>query len=574
MKVKVIFPGKVKVCFRKGPTGYLRQDPSDEAKRIKDNPDLQVKLAPQSEDSIKENARSVVFMRGGDVADRQEVLGEYVLQFGKYKGKTFRWLLENDVGYVIYLMKKVEQEELAGQFKPEGPKKDSLLSLIEYCRSFQEIEDLLKYLAERPVEAPVSNEDDNLVGFGIHANKSWRDVWDSRADGYAAFILRRRCVPGSKMYRLQQYLTHKERQDQHLTPSSLAESASRYPEMEDDEDLERMMLSISPSKLQGQLKVVEDEEMERRMMMPTDPGHLSSEVVGVQLVKGKRRPTATLSKPDQLHQGSIPASPQPVSSAPVRAPLAVPPELLSLDLTTSKIHPETASAPPTAPPAASAGCPSAPLEEKPAIPQLPTYEQDVSRWSCSHQQRIWMKTEMEALGLWPGSRPVRHLMNMISLWRYPPQPELIDAVCELPSPKYFHLHPFFIWKPEHAIMERVRNNYPLPCLYGCRTPHVVSSGVGRPRVIIGTVGQYYILASRLTCKACKKYWFADKPQWLGMLPSRFQNILPAFLTHKKAICKTVLDELRRTGKSLSLLFPNLWILLITSMCKSTEPASV
>ncbi len=160
-----------------------------------------------------------------------------------------------------------------------------------------------------------------------------------------------------------------------------------------------------------------------------------------------------------------------------------------------------------------------------------------------------MKTEMEALGLWPGSRPVRHPMNMISLWRYPPQPELIDPVYELPSPKYFQLHPFFIWKPEHTIMERVRNIYTLPCLYGCPNPHVVSSGVGRPRVIIGTSSQYYILASRLSCKVCKKYWFADKPQWMDMLPSRFCNILPAFLTHKKAICKTVMDELRRTGKS-------------------------
>lgn len=160
-----------------------------------------------------------------------------------------------------------------------------------------------------------------------------------------------------------------------------------------------------------------------------------------------------------------------------------------------------------------------------------------------------MKTEMESLGLWPGSRPVRHLMNMLSLWRYPPQPELIETVYDLPSPKYFQLHPFFIWKPEHTIMERVKNTYTLPCLYGCPNPHVVSSGVGRPRVIIGTSGQYYILASRLTCRACKRYWFADKPQWMDMLPSRFSNILPAFLTHKKAICKTVLDELRRSGKS-------------------------
>ncbi len=220
----------------------------------------------------------------------------------------------------------------------------------------------------------------------------------------------------------------------------------------------------------------------------------------------------------------------------------------------------TTSTPPSGPPAgagqsfsglpaASTGYPSTQLEEKHAVPPLPSYDQDVSRWNCSQQQRIWMKTEMEALGLWPGSRPVRHPMNMISLWRYPPQPELIDPVYELPSPKYFQLHPFFIWKPEHTIMERVRNNYTLPCLYGCPNPHVVSSGVGRPRVIIGTSSQYYILASRLSCKVCKKYWFADKPQWMDMLPSRFCNILPAFLTHKKAICKTVMDELRRTGKS-------------------------
>ncbi len=220
----------------------------------------------------------------------------------------------------------------------------------------------------------------------------------------------------------------------------------------------------------------------------------------------------------------------------------------------------TTSTPPSGPPAgagqsfsglpaASTGYPSTQLEEKHAVPPLPSYDQDVSRWNCSQQQRIWMKTEMEALGLWPGSRPVRHPMNMISLWRYPPQPELIDPVYELPSPKYFQLHPFFIWKPEHTIMERVRNNYTLPCLYGCPNPHVVSSGVGRPRVIIGTSSQYYILASRLSCKVCKKYWFADKPQWMDMLPSRFCNILPAFLTHKKAICKTVMDELWRTGKS-------------------------
>ncbi|KAL7389304.1 hypothetical protein ABVT39_001461 [Epinephelus coioides] len=93
-------------------------------------------------------------------------------------------------------------------------------------------------------------------------------------------------------------------------------------------------------------------------------------------------------------------------------------------------------------------------------------------------------------------------MNMLSLWRYPPQPEL------------FHLED---------------------------STHRDSMFI-RPRVIIGTSGQYYILASQLTCKACKKYCHAGKLQWLEKLPEHFSNIVPALLTHKKAICKSVMDD--------------------------------
>ncbi|KAF3855654.1 hypothetical protein F7725_016377, partial [Dissostichus mawsoni] len=97
-------------------------------------------------------------------------------------------------------------------------------------------------------------------------------------------------------------------------------------------------------------------------------------------------------------------------------------------------------------------------------------------------------------------------------------------------------------------MGRLRNNYTLPCIDGCAQPQIASAGVGRPRVIVGT-GQYYLLSSRLCCKVCQKRWYADNPSWLEKLPKRFTNLLPAVLTYKKAICKSVMDELRRSGKS-------------------------
>lgn len=76
--------------FRKGPLGFLLQEPSKEARRIKDDPTLQDKSAPIRQDLVQQNALSVVVQRGGDASDRTEVLGDYILQFGKYKGKAFR----------------------------------------------------------------------------------------------------------------------------------------------------------------------------------------------------------------------------------------------------------------------------------------------------------------------------------------------------------------------------------------------------------------------------------------------------------------------------------------------------
>ncbi|XP_035860477.1 uncharacterized protein LOC116044534 isoform X2 [Sander lucioperca] len=257
-KTTNFFPGKTVVSFRKGPSGHLRQDPSDEAMRIKKNPSLQDKSPPQRHDLVKTNAVTAVFQRGGDVSDRLEVMGAYVLQFGKYKGKLFRWLLENDVGYTIYLMKKVEEEERDGTFNPQGHSKDSLLSFLDYARSFQEIRDLREYLASRLPAPPVASEGDNTVGFGARAKDTWRQIWESRADGYAAFIVGVKCIKNSKMYNLQQYILKQQRAEsgESCPPPAGVSTTSAAPTpptsstlaMEEDEELERGMLNLSPCK--------------------------------------------------------------------------------------------------------------------------------------------------------------------------------------------------------------------------------------------------------------------------------------------------------------------------------------
>ncbi|TWW54245.1 hypothetical protein D4764_0016610 [Takifugu flavidus] len=286
----------------------------------------------------------------------------------------------------------VQNEEAAGLCMAESHSKDSLQSFVSYALSFQEIQALLTYEAGRGDGVTASSEDDQLVGFGARAKSTWKEIWDSRGDGYADFVIGKCCVPA----------------------------------MEEDVEMEREMLSIHNSESRALAFLVTE--------------------------------TEGLTKVEEPHSTSGPDS-------------------CTAQTSDGRVPPLTDS---------------------------------------TKTKRV---------------------------------PELLDMVAELPSPNFFQLHPFFIWKPESHIMVRLRNNDILPCLHSCPRPQVVSAGVGRPRVIVSVRGQYFIFSSRLCCKACRRNWFADNPRWVEKLPVRFTNLFPAFLTYKKAVCKSVMDELWRSGKS-------------------------
>ncbi|CAL8321715.1 unnamed protein product [Arctogadus glacialis] len=257
------FPGKMTVSFRKGPSGHRWQDPSSEATRIKQNPGLQDKSPAQKHDLVKTSALTVVFQRGGDASDRQEEMGEYRLQFGK---------------------------------------------------SFQEIQDLRNYLISRKPTEPVASEGDNIVGFGRRSKTTWRQIWESRADGYAAYILRQKCIKNSKMYNLQQYILKQERVDSCPTPaegsttSTGSTSTSGTLVMEEDEELERQMLNRSPSIFDTELRI----NMSTMMIVFT--AH-------------RTKPPATVSRPAEPDDPTVTAASM---KATAKALLLVPPQLLAI----------------------------------------------------------------------------------------------------------------------------------------------------------------------------------------------------------------------------------------------------
>lgn len=99
--------------FRKTSTGELEKKPSQEA--LKQNACQYLlrsngPLAKKPEE-VEAEAKDRVLSEGGDPSNNWLVLSRYTIQFGKYKGQTFKWLLENDVDYVAYIVTSHQKEQ-------------------------------------------------------------------------------------------------------------------------------------------------------------------------------------------------------------------------------------------------------------------------------------------------------------------------------------------------------------------------------------------------------------------------------------------------------------------------------
>ena len=68
---------------------------------------IAIRLSPPrvlSPEEVERKARHAVLARGGNLNNRMEVLGEFSLQKFQYRGRSFKWALENDPAYVSYLI--------------------------------------------------------------------------------------------------------------------------------------------------------------------------------------------------------------------------------------------------------------------------------------------------------------------------------------------------------------------------------------------------------------------------------------------------------------------------------------
>ncbi|KAI7805449.1 hypothetical protein IRJ41_007991 [Triplophysa rosa] len=164
-------------------------------------------------DRVKEEAMARVAAAGGDTGNRQLVLSESALQFGQYRGKTFKWLLSNDAGYAAMVLASHRQERERGDTSVTAVmgNKDALL---QYAGLFPDVRAAIQERHVREGSGTPAQEDTLLVGFGNFATLTFKDLYnavDKERKGFIRWVRQKKDIrQGTKMDALQKYIKRRD----------------------------------------------------------------------------------------------------------------------------------------------------------------------------------------------------------------------------------------------------------------------------------------------------------------------------------------------------------------------------
>ncbi|XP_070768299.1 uncharacterized protein [Enoplosus armatus] len=219
---------KTKACVDKGEptfprtsTGELERKPSQEAlnQAAKQWP---LRAAGRGgppvkkPEEVKAEAEACVLSEGGDPSNDRLLLSRFMIQFGKYKGQTFKWLLENDVGYTAILVAshQMEREHTMSQ-SPLMVNKDSF---TQYAIAYPEVLREIKFHHDKEKERAWQSGQGGkaLVGFGKHRSETLQDLYESKDPDKISYVdyLRKKestCTRGSRMDITVRYILQRDR---------------------------------------------------------------------------------------------------------------------------------------------------------------------------------------------------------------------------------------------------------------------------------------------------------------------------------------------------------------------------
>ncbi|XP_048848223.1 uncharacterized protein LOC125718411 [Brienomyrus brachyistius] len=169
--------------------------------------------------AVLTEARSRVAAQGGDPRDQRLVASECAIQFGQYRGKTFKWLLSNDVGYSAMVLAEHQAEKESGNLSDTAAASGVTRNkdvFLRYASSFPQMSEVIR--RRRHLEAPSHK---TLVGFGAHKNCTYKELYESKdreRRSYVRWVRGQSSKPGTRMDVLKKYIQMRDAQQ--APPSS------------------------------------------------------------------------------------------------------------------------------------------------------------------------------------------------------------------------------------------------------------------------------------------------------------------------------------------------------------------
>lgn len=83
---------------------------SEEGKKVMNSSASNRSYISKKPDVVEAGAKAEVMRLGGNITDRTDLLGQFEIQFGQFKGQAFRWLVQNGLGYLAWMVNRMSHE--------------------------------------------------------------------------------------------------------------------------------------------------------------------------------------------------------------------------------------------------------------------------------------------------------------------------------------------------------------------------------------------------------------------------------------------------------------------------------
>ncbi|KAK7167112.1 hypothetical protein R3I94_001494 [Phoxinus phoxinus] len=190
-----------------------------------------VPFVPQYPEALLGEAkvRVRVIQGGGNPFDDLLVASQSAIQFGQYRGKPFKWMLENDLGYSLMVLSGHQREREAGRLD-RGALMANKDAFLQYACTFEMVAEAIKVRRQREGTLP-GCEGDCLVGFGVHKKSTYKELYEAKdreKKSYVEFIRHKGTSTGSKMDALKKYILLRDQQRK-IKSSSASQPAVPHP---------------------------------------------------------------------------------------------------------------------------------------------------------------------------------------------------------------------------------------------------------------------------------------------------------------------------------------------------------